>query len=50
MIWILAGLGLTIIIFTLYCCIRSTTSYDNKIDDIEQEKFIKEWKERMLKK
>ena len=28
----------------LYCCIHCSTTYDKEIDDIEQEKFIQEWK------
>ncbi len=34
---------LILIAFILYCCIHNTTSYDNEVDDIEQEKFIKEY-------
>lgn len=30
--------------FVLYCCLRCSTLYDKEISDIEQEKFIKEWK------
>lgn len=29
---------------TIYCCIHASTSYDEETDDIEQEKFIKNWK------
>lgn len=28
----------------LYCCLRVSTQYDKEIDDIEQEKFVKNWK------
>ena len=30
--------------FTLYCCIRCGSEYDKKIDDMEQEKFLEDWK------
>lgn len=30
--------------FILYCCIRSSTIYDEELDDMEQEKFIKDYK------
>jgi len=41
-------LTLSIIIATiLYCCIHISTTYDKEINDLEQEKFIKEHKKQM---
>ena len=39
---------LLIFIFILYCCISCSTTYDKEIDDLEQEKFILEWKKETM--
>ena len=36
--------------FVLYCCIHNTTSYDKEINDIEQEKFLREKKKDTIPK
>lgn len=44
MLKLLIGAIFLIIGFVLYCCLCCASSYDKEIDDIEQEKFLKEWK------
>lgn len=38
-----------LLMFILYCCVSCSTIYDKEIDDIEQEKFIKEWKKETMR-
>lgn len=36
--------GLFILIsFALYCCIRCGSLYDKEMEDLEQEKFVRDW-------
>mgnify|MGYP003304721409 CR=1 FL=1 len=34
-----------IISFILYCCIRCSSESDRALDDVEQEEFLKNWKQ-----
>ena len=41
--FIICGLFL-LLGFILYCCVRCGSEYDREVDDIEQEKFLENWK------